>query len=351
MNFTVKYLWAVLFVLACRFSAASERPVDRHGQLRVEGANIVDQNGEKTALRGVSLGWHVWWSQFYNPSAVEYLCRNWHVSVIRAAMGVEPSGGYLDNPEKAKTLVKTVIDAAIANGIYVIVDWHSHGMFPGEAESFFSEMAQQYAGCPNIIYEIFNEPESKPGREITWKDIKEYSVRIIEAIRKHDRHNLIIVGTATCSQDVHTAADDPVTGYGNIVYALHFYAASHDHVIYKAEYARRKGLPVFVSECSPAEADGDGKLDKKKFSMWLEFMEQNKTGFVMWGLYDKEESTAMLKPEASPYGNWSRSQLTEMGIYSRRIMKGKTGLTGVSIAGMLFIAVIVLVWIWKTGKR
>jgi len=41
----------------------------------------------------------------------------------------------------------------------------------------------------------------------------------------------------------------------------------------------------------------------------------------MWGLYDKEESTAMLQPRADYDGNWPSSQLTEMGIYSRKIMK------------------------------
>jgi len=53
----------------------------------------------------------------------------------------------------------------------------------------------------------------------------------------------------------------------------------------------------------------------------LEFLEQNKISFVMWGLYDKEESTAMLQPRADYDGNWPSSQLTEMGIYSRKIMK------------------------------
>ena len=123
-----------------------DRPVDKHGQLRVEGAHIIDSNDRKTALKGVSLGWHNWWPQYYNPSVVAYLSRNWHITVIRAAIGVEPDGGYLEIPDKSETHIKTVIDAAIANGIYVIIDWRSHDIYLEEAEAFFSRMAQQYAG-------------------------------------------------------------------------------------------------------------------------------------------------------------------------------------------------------------
>ena len=338
-----KYLSAVLFILACQCCLAGS--VDKHGQLSVEGANIMDKNNQKITLKGISLGWDIWWPQFYNPSVVEYLSRSWHISVIRAAMGVEPAGGYLDNPEKSKTLIKTVIEAAIANGIYIIVDWHSHAVFTEEAESFFSEIAQQYAGYPNLIYEIFNEPEDK-----SWEEIKNYSIRIIEAIRKYDAHNLIIIGTPNWSHDVDIAADSSITGYKNIVYSLHFYAASHDYVRSKAEYAVRKGLPVFVSECSPAEATGNEKLDKKKFSGWLEFMEENGISFVLWGLYDKEETTAMLKPGANPDGNWSASQLTEMGIYSRRIIKGGIRLIKSALIFSMFVLVVIAFVLMRKKK-
>ena len=334
---------AILFIFTCKVCVASIQPVDKHGQLRVEGANIVDQYGQKVALKGISLGWHNWWPQYYNPSVVEYLSRRWHISVIRAAMGVEPTEGYLESPDKSKALIQTVIDAAIANGLYVIVDWHSHNIYNEQAEDFFSGIAQQYAGYPNIIYEIFNEPEDRP-----WEEIKKYSIRVIEAIRRYDEHNLIIVGTPNWSHDVNVVAKDPIDGYNQLVYSLHFYAASHDYVLYKAEYAVRMGLPMFVSECSPSKADGDGKLDKKRFSIWLEFLERNGISFVLWGLYDKEESTAMLRPGADYDGSWPWNQLTEMGVYSRRIMKGGIGLTGiVSIIGVFIVAIVIFVLIRK----
>ncbi|MDL2278275.1 glycoside hydrolase family 5 protein [Parabacteroides sp. OttesenSCG-928-G07] len=338
-----QYFLILLLILTAQSGFAAARPVDKHGQLHVDSVHIVDQNGKITRLKGISLGWHNWWPQFYNPSVVEELSRNWNISVIRAAMGVEPAGGYLERPEESVKLIQTVVDAAIANGIYVIIDWHSHDIYTEEAEAFFSMMAQQYAGYPHIIYEIFNEPENRG-----WDEIKEYSIRVIEAIRKYDKHNLIIVGTPDWAQDVETVARDPIVGYENLVYSLHFYAASHELLRYKAAYAVSKGLPMFVSECSPSFANGDGKLDKGKFAVWLDFLKRKEIGFVMWGLYDKEESSAMLKPGANPNGNWPVSQLTEMGVYSRWIVGRKIDSSiYVSIIGALFILGIVVVLMRK----
>lgn len=335
-----QYVLTILFILFCQAGIASDPPVYRHGQLRVDGAHIVDQHGQKVMLKGVSLGWHNWWPQFYNPSVVTYLSHNWNVAVIRAPMGVEPAGGYLDSPEESTMLVKTVIDAAITNGIYVIIDWHSHAMYTEHAEAFFAQMAQQYAGYPNIIYEIFNEPV-----DISWEEIKAYSTRVIDAIRQYDKQNLIIVGTPNWSQDVDITANDPIEGYDNLVYSLHFYAASHGpQLISKASSAISKGLPLFVSECSPAFANGDGTLDKDIFSRWLDFLKKNKISFVLWGLYDKGESSAMLKFGANQEGNWPTSQLTKMGIYARRIISNKIDPSvWVSIIGVLFIVITIVV--------
>jgi len=344
----MKRFWViVLLIFACDVCIASVRPVDKYGQLRAEGVHIVDQQGNRVALKGVSLGWHIWWPQFYNPAVVEYLSQNWHISVIRVAMGVEHAGGYLENPETSVALIKTVIDAAIANGIYVIIDWHSHDIYTEQAERFFTGMAQQYARYPNIIYEIFNEPERR-----SWVEIKAYSVRIIEAIRRYDSRNLIIVGTPNWSQDVDIVADNRIDGFDNIVYALHFYAATHrENIRDKAEYAIRKGIPLFVSECSPANAFGDGKLDKKGFSRWMKFLKNNDIGFVLWGLYDKPESSAMLKPGARFDGHWPVSQLSEMGYYARQFIKGGFNQTSIVLITCILLVSLIAFALVRKGRK
>ena len=83
--------------------------VEEHGQLAVKGTQLVDARGEPVVLRGMSFGWHVWWPQFWNGDAVKWLKEDCRCTVLRAAMGVEPQGGYLSQPESSKALVKTVV--------------------------------------------------------------------------------------------------------------------------------------------------------------------------------------------------------------------------------------------------
>lgn len=92
----------------------------------------------------MSFGWHNWWPRFYNEGAVEWLFKDWGCYVVRAAMGVEPKNGYIDKPEWSKEKVRAVVDGAIKEGIYVIIDFHSHNLRLDEAKQFFTEMASAY---------------------------------------------------------------------------------------------------------------------------------------------------------------------------------------------------------------
>ena len=64
-------------------------------------------------------------------------------------------------------------------------------------------------------------------------------------IRANDKDAIIIVGTPNWSQFVNDAAKDPITGYENIMYALHFYAATHtDWLRNDMVKAMNAGLPI-----------------------------------------------------------------------------------------------------------
>ncbi len=285
--------------------------------LAVKGTQLVNDKGEAVVLHGVSYGWHVFWPRFYNASSAAYLANEWGAQVIRAAMGVEPEGAYLDNPQMALECVQSVVDAAIENNVYAIIDWHSHGLRTEEAKEFFRQMATRYKGVPNVVYEIFNEPV-----EDSWEQVKAYSVEVIETIRAIEPDAVILVGTPHWDQDIHLAADNPITGHHNIMYSLHFYANTHGQWLRdRADYALGKGLPLFVSECAGMEASGDGPIGHEEWKAWLDWMDSRRISWVVWSVSDKDETCSMLLPTAASTGNWSDADLKEWGKMVRDELK------------------------------
>jgi len=276
-------------------------------RLYVEGNKLVNQKGQKVILKGVSYGWHNWWPRFYNASTVKYFAEEWDANIVRAVMGIEPNGAYLKDRKKALDCIYTVADAAVSAGIYVIIDWHCHHMLLDDAKEFFKATATKYKGIPNVIYEIFNEPEKEK-----WSDVKAYSEEVIKTIREIDSEALILVGTPHWDQHVDIAADDPIKGYQNIMYTLHFYAKSHKQELRdKADYALKKGLPLFVSECAGMEASGNGPIDHEEWKTWQKWMKKNSISWVAWSVSDKNETCSMIKPEASSHGYWDKEVMKE----------------------------------------
>jgi len=294
--------------------------VSKHGQLKVQGVHLVDKNNQPVVLRGVSFGWSNWYGKFYTGQTIDWLVSDWKCSVVRAAMGVEPDGAYISNPQLQTELVTNVIEGAIKNDIYVIIDWHSHGIRTQEAVEFFKKMATKYGKYPNIIYEIFNEPVRQ-----SWQEVDAYSETVIQAIRAIDKNNVILVGSTHWDQDIHLVADSPITGYSNLMYTLHFYAATHkDDLRKRADYALSKGLPLFVSECAAMEASGDGQLDKDSWNTWLDWMEKNQISWACWSLSSKNESCSMIKDDSvDPKGPWSGNDLKEWGTMVRGMIREK----------------------------
>ncbi|MHA4895011.1 glycoside hydrolase family 5 protein [Pedobacter sp. PWIIR3] len=297
---------------------AQPKPVVEHGQLQVVAGRIVDRKGEAPQLRGISMSWSIWGGRkYYNNDVVNWLASDFKASVLRLAMAIEHEGGYLADSARQTELITAAADAAIKNGIYVIIDWHDHhaNQHQDKAVQFFSAMAKRYAGKSNVIYEIFNEPERIP-----WTSIKSYAIPVIEAIRKVDSKNLIIVGSPAWDQDVDVTAKDPITGFRNIAYSFHFYASDPNHqenLMRKVEIAIAAKLPLFVTEWGVGESDGNGLFDLDKTNKWVNWMEKHQLSSANWNVTDKAETTAILKPGAAVSGNWTQDDLTPAGQYIR----------------------------------
>ena len=308
---------SLIFLILFSYLLNAQSPVEKNGALSVKGNQIVNSNGEAVSFAGNSFFWsNTGWegAAFYNKHAVKWLQDDWKATIVRCAMAADPEieGGYLDDPVGNEKRVDRVVKAAIDYGLYVIIDWHSHHAEDNEAEAiaFFQKMAKKYGKHPNIIYEIYNEP-----LKISWDDIvKPYSEKLIAAIRKIDANNLIIVGTTTWSQDVNIASENPITGFSNIAYALHFYAGTHKEALRKkAQVALDNGIALMVTEWGTVNANGDGGANAASVAEWMDFMKKNKLSHCNWAVDDKKEGASVVHPGADPKGGWSEEDLTESG--------------------------------------
>lgn len=282
-------------------------PVERYGQLRVEGKELKSQSGAVVQLKGLSSMWLHWENDGYaeNKQSLEWLRDNWKIDIVRAAMGVEPMGAYLDDPGKAKAQVENVVKNAIELGLYVIIDWHDHEALShkDQAEAFFDEMAGKYGSHPNVLYETFNEPLM-----VDWNtQLKPYHESVVAKIRAKDPDNVIILGTPNWSQDVDKAADSPLSGT-NLLYTLHFYACSHKEWLRdKANQALAKNLPIFVTEWGATHADGglDGVVCDADALAWHQWMNQNNISWTAWKLDGCTDASCLFREGAPPTGGYN----------------------------------------------
>jgi len=332
MNF-LPAAWRMALALLLCFGAlgrsAAQTPVEKYGALKVSGNKILDKNNQPVSLAGPSLFWsNAGWGgeRFYNAGAVGYVKTDWNATIVRAAMGVEDSGGYLQDQAREKQKVRAVVDAAIAAGLYVIIDWHSHHAetYRSQAVAFFTEMAQLYGTKPNVIFEIYNEP-----LQVSWSNtIKPYAEAVIGAIRNTGSNNLVVVGTPTWSQRVDEAANDPITRFTNIAYTLHFYAATHKQSLRDiASTALSKNIALFVTEWGTVDASGAGSVDQTSTNEWMNFLKQHQISHLNWSLNDKAEAASALKPGVSATGGWTATDYTASGTLVRNIVRGWGGTT------------------------
>lgn len=296
-------------------------PVSQHGQLSVKNGQLVDKNGKGYQLRGMSTHGLTWFPEFVNESAFKTLRDDWNTNVVRLAMYVDEWGNgqcYMGNKSGSLELLEKGVDICIKLDMYVIIDWHvlnpgDPSKYTNEAKSFFETVSKRYAKYPNVIYEICNEPNGGA----SWSgNIKPYAEKIIPVIRKNAPNSVIIVGTPTWSQEIDKPLSDPLN-YKNVMYAFHFYAATHAGLRSNVENCVAQGLPVFVSEFGTCDASGGGANDFNETQKWLSYFDKQGISYCNWSICNKDETCSVLRPGTSANGNWSESNLTENGKWMR----------------------------------
>ncbi len=302
-----------------------ETPVSLHGALRVEGGKLVGQKGEAVRLMGMSTHGINWFPEYVNEEGFRTLRDDWKVNCVRLAMYTQEYNGYCSggNKDELKALVKKGVEYAGNLGMYVIIDWHilsdqDPNVHKAEAVEFFREMSSCFKDQPHVLYEICNEPNGYA----TWDSIKSYAREVIPVIRENDPDAVVIVGTPVWSQEIWQAAADPLE-YGQLLYALHFYAATHtDWLRERLEACAKEGFPVFVSEFGLCDASGSGTNDFAQAGQWMALLEKYQIGCCCWNLANKAETSSVIAPGCSKTSDWLEEDLSEGGRWIRGYFRG-----------------------------
>ena len=303
-------------------------PFENHGKLSVSGTQVVDANGNPFQLCGVSTHGIGWFPEYVNEDSFRSLRDDFGANIVRLAMYTDEGAGYCTGGDrsKLKSTVTNGVDYATNLGMYVIVDWHVlHDLDPNkykdDAKQFFDEISRKYADNENIIYEICNEPNGGT----TWAQIKSYALEVIPVIRANDPDAIIIVGTPNWSQNVDEAVSNPISEYDNILYAVHFYADTHkDWLRGKVSLANDNGLAVIISEFGICDASGNGFNNIDEGNKWIEFLDQNKIGFIAWNLSNKNESSSLISSMCNKTSGWTYADLSESGQWLVSVLDSHT---------------------------
>ena len=331
INFSAKMLGlGVLAMGLVSLSFGRVGPVSAYGELlagknssgkgQIYGACKGVTDGAEVAVQGMSLFWSISsdvGAPFWTAEHVDKLVREQNIQLIRAPMGVDGNwgaGNYFSNEKYYKGLMDIVVQAAIDNDIYVIIDYHSHNAADNvnNAKAFFTTMAREWGQYDNVIFEIFNEPLENQ----SWGSIKTYADEVVKVIRQYS-DNLIVVGNRSWDQYPNEAASNPVTdSENNTAYTFHYYAGSHEtnREGANAVSAMNSGLSVFVTEWGTVHSSGNTNFNASNSTTWYNWMKTHKLSGANWSVSNKDEDASYYtgsadNPSYTTSGQWVNSNV------------------------------------------
>jgi endoglucanase len=319
--------------------------------LSVSGINIL-ANGQPVRLRGVNMGDPFWarnpdWYPMYSTGDYATLSQNWRANVVR--ISIFPTQWKNMAPATLLAGLAREVDAALNNGMYVIISYHVIGWPNGwyqpayagnpvdtydssmlVATSFWTQMALTYGSDTRIIFDLWNEPVnpddfngvSDPNP--LWPVLKEFYGSLIQTVRNNGAQN-IVIATGNRWSSWLVGIKNNLLADPNVVYAYHKYSVEGANTA--AEWNKDTGgligiKPVIVSEWGYEDIDvlnptwpGSEASYGDPFTEW---MENNKLSNLAW-MYHHDWTPAFFKPDGS---------LTKYGIFVKNYIVKNNGAYG-----------------------
>lgn len=316
----------------------TERIVDKYGQLKIDGAKILNSEDEPVVLKGMSSYGIENCEGFFTPEIIKTLAQDWGCDILRISLtGDKESGGYLKDPEKYFDMVCEICNMCIDQGIYVLVDWNvaymeDSGENKEAAVDFFSRLSAIYSDSPNVLYEVDNNAfmlDEDESASTEWSDdIKPFAKAVIEAIRENDEDSIIVVGTPKNCFGLDTAADSKLD-YKNLAYACRFFAGTHGEEYRETiESVIDDDVCVFINEWAMCSDSFTGGILYVESQEWMEFLNENQISWCNYAIgndtYD-DANALMFSSENYTFeqkysGHWPNGLISGSGLFVREQM-------------------------------
>lgn len=239
------------------------------GRLEVRGPDLL-YRGRPILLQGVAMGDAVIARENKPASDYTRISRDWNANVVR--LDIHPSVWKHQDRTVVRQKLRSEVEAALAAGLFVIIDWHPIGWPNGYsepnrwggdadlydpsfelAESFWRAMASDYGRDGRVLFEFWNEPvrEADYSDNVPrWEELRPYFQRLVDLVRRMGARNVLIATGNQWAYNLRGIAEHPLRGR-DIAYAWHVYAGAsennhHEWAWHLAELQKR--FPVFVTE-------------------------------------------------------------------------------------------------------
>jgi aryl-phospho-beta-D-glucosidase BglC (GH1 family) len=224
-------------------------------KLQVSGNQIVNANGSIVLLKGLMP------PDSARLHSENKFSQNFFIGMSETGANVIRIPVHPENWVKDKDYLWRYLDPIVAwageSNMYVIIDWHYIGNVATGAGSempdiaikpkdltleFWQLTARYFRDVPNVIFEIFNEPQS-----IGVDEWRSNAVEIIQAIREQGASQLVIVGGIDYGKDLSWVINHPIDDK-NIAYASHIYPVHASSQWYYLFGTVAEKYPVIITE-------------------------------------------------------------------------------------------------------